>query len=167
MHGSRSKIPSKKYRQAALRGGGGGFNSGVKGLIYHVRNTVLYVKGPVFDKWHLKTTARNLEHQQRIAFVSALDSPWREVAGLRKCAKCVQVVFITMGNRYNVVGVETGLMVRMSGVRIQAGPKGQNGSGTQTASRLMSTTVLSCGISQRYDTGHKIASSCEVRNEWV
>jgi hypothetical protein len=29
MHGSRSKIPSKKSRQAALRG----FNSGVKGLI--------------------------------------------------------------------------------------------------------------------------------------
>jgi hypothetical protein len=31
MHGSRSKIPSKKSRQAALREG---FNSGVKGLIY-------------------------------------------------------------------------------------------------------------------------------------
>jgi hypothetical protein len=30
MHGSRSKIPSKKSHQAALRGG---FNSGVKGLI--------------------------------------------------------------------------------------------------------------------------------------
>jgi hypothetical protein len=29
MHGSRSKIPSKKSRQAALRGG---FNSGFKGL---------------------------------------------------------------------------------------------------------------------------------------
>jgi hypothetical protein len=29
MHGSRSKIPSKKSRQPALRGG---FNSGVKGL---------------------------------------------------------------------------------------------------------------------------------------
>jgi hypothetical protein len=31
MHGSRSKIPSKKYRQAALRCAEG-FNSGVKGL---------------------------------------------------------------------------------------------------------------------------------------
>jgi hypothetical protein len=30
IHGSRSKIPSKKSRQAALCGGG--FNSGVKGL---------------------------------------------------------------------------------------------------------------------------------------
>jgi hypothetical protein len=30
MHGSRSKIPSKKSRQAALRGV---FNSGVKGVI--------------------------------------------------------------------------------------------------------------------------------------
>jgi hypothetical protein len=29
MHGSRSKLPSKKSRQAALRGG---FNSSVKGL---------------------------------------------------------------------------------------------------------------------------------------
>jgi hypothetical protein len=29
IHGSRSKIPSKKSRQAALRGG---FNSGIKGL---------------------------------------------------------------------------------------------------------------------------------------
>jgi hypothetical protein len=29
MHGSRGKIPSKKYRQAAVRDG---FNSGVKGL---------------------------------------------------------------------------------------------------------------------------------------
>jgi hypothetical protein len=123
-HGSSSNIPRTNHRQAALRGGGGGFNSGVKGLIYSVRNTVLYVKRSVFDKWHLKTTARNLEHQQRIAFVNALDSQWREVAGLRKCAKCVQVVLITMGNRYDVVGVATGLMVRMSGVRIHAGPKG-------------------------------------------
>jgi hypothetical protein len=31
MHGSRSKIPSKKYRQALLRGG---FNSGVNRLKY-------------------------------------------------------------------------------------------------------------------------------------
>jgi hypothetical protein len=32
MHGSRSKIPSKKYRQSALREG---FNSGVKGLMMY------------------------------------------------------------------------------------------------------------------------------------
>jgi hypothetical protein len=33
MHGSRSKISSKKSRQAALRGG---FNSGVRGLMHTV-----------------------------------------------------------------------------------------------------------------------------------
>jgi hypothetical protein len=40
MHGSRNKIPIKKSRQAALRGG---FNSGVKGLILLPHNC-LYKK---------------------------------------------------------------------------------------------------------------------------
>jgi hypothetical protein len=43
MHGSRSKIPSKKSRQAALRG----FNFGVKGLI-NVRTTTTTTTIPVY-----------------------------------------------------------------------------------------------------------------------
>jgi hypothetical protein len=44
MHGSRSKIPSKKSRQVALRGG---FNSGVKGLIKRKRRWIKKRKKPV------------------------------------------------------------------------------------------------------------------------
>jgi hypothetical protein len=136
-------------------------------LVYKVRNTMLSLKSPVFDTWHLNTTEIILEYQPPIDFVNALVFHWREVAILRTCAKCVQVLHIIRGNRYSVVGVETGLRVRMSGVRIQARPKCHTACGTQTASNLMITTVLSCGKSQRYDTGHTNANSCDVRNKWI
>jgi hypothetical protein len=41
MHGSRSKIPSKKSRQAGSRGG---FNSGGKGLIFVINHSMHFIE---------------------------------------------------------------------------------------------------------------------------
>jgi hypothetical protein len=49
MHGSRSKIPSKKSRQAALRGE---FNSGIKGLKIRMVATTVKRQCTSVVMWH-------------------------------------------------------------------------------------------------------------------
>jgi hypothetical protein len=56
MHGSRSKIPSKKSRQVALRGG---FNSGDKGLIRSFGRRLL---NSVSCKWSRTLLIRNADY---------------------------------------------------------------------------------------------------------
>lgn len=102
--------------------------------------------------WHFNTISRIAEIQPRIAFVSAFDSQWREVAELGIRNKFVLMVLIIRGNRYSVAGIEIGLRVGRPRVRILAGTKCifliQNGQvgfgvyGAQTDFSLMSTKVL-------------------------